>query len=144
MISSVLAFLAGVATKVVQVETKPADPLEVARLKAQFDQLGAQLGEALSELKVVTQERDRWRTLAHEWRRTAQRNAQPIHQVTPEMQQYLQAAAEFQRLQLAAQTLQGSPLQQADQAMLGAQSLFQAFDEICNCVPARYDLFRRI
>jgi hypothetical protein len=124
MISSALAFLAAVAAKIVKPETQPADALEIASLKAQLDQLRAQLYEAKTVAVAMSQERDRWRALAEQWRARATiplGGHHTVRQITPEM---LYAQAQ----------------QQANQPNL----MQQIDDFVCNCVPARQDVFRGI
>ena len=139
---SVLTTLA-LMTSAVVAKLREVDPRDakIAKLKAKVDDLERQLAD-------VERNRDTWREMAEAWR---QRTYQLVEARRPEQQQaqLLQAQAHHQQMQAAlAQQAQQAPyfnsLGQNQANLLGqVEQVFQSFEQFCNCVPARHDLFTR-
>jgi multidrug resistance efflux pump len=110
----ILAFLAGVAAKIAQVDPRDS---EIAKLKAQIDHLERECND--------------WRRIAQEWREIAIRSI-PLSGRYPAQQAAMQQQAQV--AQHNAGMNQGIQL-------LGAQTLENGLAQLhCNCTPGRHDL----
>jgi superoxide dismutase len=141
---SILTTLA-LMTSAVVAKLREVDPRDakIAKLKAQVDDLERQLAD-------VERNRDTWREMAEAWRqRTYQLVEARRPQQAAQQAQLLQAQAHQQQMQAAlAQQAQPAPywnqLGQNQASLLGQiEQVFEGFEQFCNCVPARHDLFTR-
>jgi len=156
-IASVLAFVVGAIaakSKSMQVARPSEDHPELAELEAKVAELEDALATSNSVRDVLAIDRDDWRARAEAYRARLDRpgfgaqmpagpDFRPVSLVEQQSRQALQQAAvnQMQNQMAAAQAYQGQaanmPYGQGLAGLLGGQ----AFEDFCNCVPARHDLF---
>ena len=156
---SILTTLALVASSVVakirQAEPEPMD-VEITRLQARIDGMNASLTKLETQIHDLTRERDSWYELTVAWRRRYEtlRDAPRITEQRPTPESIQQTYANLQANQMIqyercsnaqmAQNAQGLAMQDLAQAMRNAWPTNEELDRfVCNCVPARHDLFLR-
>jgi len=149
---SVLTTLALMVTSFVA-KPRPHD-VEITELKALVDELNRQLMEAGHQRDEARLEGDRWRAMVERYqgRKEQQRPAGPNFGAQLEMDR---ARAQTQQLMAMAQSQQyqyQDNMAQNQQQALAAQNYGQGFPQmldglagahqgLCNCVPARHDMF---
>ena len=126
---SIISTLALMASAVIARIRPPSLDDELAALQARLDDLNRRYDEHLAN---VTRQRDEWQGLAERFRDYALRQQAPNYGL---QQQY------------QAQNLQNAQIQNSfmlGQSVFGAHNLGQQIDAfVCNCVPARHDMFLR-
>lgn len=130
---SILALMiSAVATKLRKVEPQPVD-IEVSALQAKIDDLQRQVANLEQNLRIMQLDR----TL--------------VHRISEDMRQLAQAQMQSTRAQAQQQGMMQQAMGQnyaraqnglmLGQEVLGVNQLINEY--VCNCVPARHDLFRR-
>ena len=136
ILSTVALLAAAVTTKIRQIKPEPLDA-KITNLQAKINGLNAGLTKLEAQIDDLIRERDSWYELMQAWRtRYYELRDAPRAQQQFQRDYALLQAHQAMQQRTGAQNLQTNML-------LGAQNLQQSFEVICNCVPARHDMFAR-